>query len=232
MRRYKIVACILLILSVFGSVLAAPVAVQEVREACADAVVGCENVIIGVGPGKRADVQEEEDPLARAQQEPSSSSSAPNYASGTPPDPSFSSGPGTSTGIRPASSSKAKSVSWSLWQEVKLPSGQIYHQMLPPQRNPLPLPQGSEGYQLNQPASSSTAKSISVPLTKAVKPPSGESYSEVVPLEMAAQKLPPPEPQPENVFSKLVGKLKFKPWRRISGTAGGVVTGGLEGFVG
>jgi hypothetical protein len=106
MRRYKIVACILLILSVFGFVLAAPVAIQEVREACADAAVDeDENVIIGWG--KRA--SEEEQPLlqwwAQAQKESSSywstapwkyhgSSSAPNYASGTPwhPNPSFSPG--------------------------------------------------------------------------------------------------------------------------------------------
>jgi hypothetical protein len=50
--RYKIVACILLILSVFSFVLAAPVPVGEVREACADAVEGDENVIIV--SGKRA----------------------------------------------------------------------------------------------------------------------------------------------------------------------------------
>lgn len=49
MRRYKIVACILLIFSVFSSVLAAPVAVQDVREACSDEVYGDggENAIIG-----------------------------------------------------------------------------------------------------------------------------------------------------------------------------------------
>jgi hypothetical protein len=233
MRRYKIVACILLILSVFGFVLAAPVAVQEVHEAYAAAVDGGENVIIRVGPGKRADVQEEEDPLlARAQQEPSSSSSVPNYASGTPPDPPFSSSesklPLWITGVpsrpgRPAPSSKAlsskapsskapsskaKSVSWAPWKEVKLPSGRIYREML------LPPGLGPEKYQPNQPASSSPAKSVSLPLTKEVQLPSGEIYSEVLPPEMAAQELPP-EPQSENIFSKLVGKLKFKPWRRI-----------------
>jgi hypothetical protein len=79
MRRYKIVACILLILSVFGFVHAVPVAVQEVREACAHAVDRGKNVIIG--SGKRAETQEEE-----------GSSSAPNYASGTNPNPSVSSG--------------------------------------------------------------------------------------------------------------------------------------------
>jgi hypothetical protein len=101
MRRYKIVACILLILSIFSFVLAAPVAVQELRKVCADAVDGSENV--KTGSGKRAEVQDsEEDPmkkwLAQAQQEPSSSSqdqgssSAPNYARGIYPNPSFSPG--------------------------------------------------------------------------------------------------------------------------------------------
>ncbi len=100
MRRYKIVACIILILSAFGFVLAAPVAVQEVREACTDAVDGGDNVIIE--SGKRADHSEEYPLLTHAQQEPSlssdwplqhqGSSSAPIYASGTRPNPSFSSG--------------------------------------------------------------------------------------------------------------------------------------------
>ena len=97
MRRYKIVACILLMLSVFSSVLAAPIPLavqeQEVREAYTDsnAVDGGDNVIIEMG--KRSG---EEDPsVAQAQQEESwfwkvwapsqhsSSESAPNYASGT-----------------------------------------------------------------------------------------------------------------------------------------------------
>jgi hypothetical protein len=33
-----------------------------------------------------------------------------------------------------------------------------------------------------------------------------------------------PKPHSENIFSKLLGELKFKFSRRISGTAGGVVT--------
>ena len=101
MRRCKIVACILLIiflffildpfksalgaepygiliLSIFGFVHAAPAAVQEVRGACADAVDRGDDVIIG--SGKRAEIQEEV------------SSSAPDYASGTHPNSSFSSG--------------------------------------------------------------------------------------------------------------------------------------------
>jgi hypothetical protein len=103
MRRYKIVACILLILSDFGFVLAAPVAIQEVREAWVDAVGGDENVIIELG--KRTEFAEEEEPLLHSwkQQKASASeywqstpwrhqvsSSVPKYASGTNPNPSFS----------------------------------------------------------------------------------------------------------------------------------------------
>jgi hypothetical protein len=223
MRRYKIVACILLILPVSGFVHAAPVAVQEVREACADVVNEGDNVIIG--SGKRAEVAEEEDPLLAAQQEPSSSSdstlsqhqgpsSALNYASMTDPNPSFSSGeskpapsstsggtelswinpegeselfqPGTSTEVQPASTSKAKSVSFAPSMEVILPSGEKYSEALPPDIEPLPRPLFLDLWQ----------------------------------AKMAAQQ----SPKPKNTFSKLVGKLKF--WRRSSGTAGGVVTEG------
>ena len=84
MRRYKMVACTLLILSVFSFVLAAPVAVQEVHEAWADAVDGGpgENVIIGLG--KRADDQKGDPWSAPSQYQ--GSSSAPKYAH---PNPSF-----------------------------------------------------------------------------------------------------------------------------------------------
>ncbi|KAF8490077.1 hypothetical protein F5888DRAFT_1743057 [Russula emetica] len=171
MRRYKLVACILLILSIFSFVLAAPVAVQELRKACADAVDGSENVKIG--SGKRADVQDsEEDPmkewLAQAQHEPSSSSSsqdqgsssAPNYASGTHPNPSFSpegeakSTLRTSTETQPASPSEAKSVSWAPSKEVLLPSGETVSEPLTPESGSesswgyfdLPTPLGREEY--------------------------------------------------------------------------------------
>ncbi|KAN0108985.1 hypothetical protein V8E52_009768 [Russula decolorans] len=176
MRWYKIVACISLILSVFCFVHAAPVAVQEVREASADAVDGNDNVIIG--SGKRAeDPLSEEEPLIQSweQQQASASeywqstpwrgqrlSSAPNYASGTGPKPSSSSGesnppllstsggaelswnpdsgdkliqPGTSNEIQPASSSEAKSASF-VPSKVLLPSGEIYTDMLQPEKKP------------------------------------------------------------------------------------------------
>ncbi|KAI0277933.1 hypothetical protein BGY98DRAFT_573950 [Russula aff. rugulosa BPL654] len=235
MRRYKIVACILLILSVFNSVLAAPVAVQEVREACADAVDASDALIIG--SGKRAN--EEEDPLlAQAQQgsslrlRPSGWTSLPqgslppglasvlNYVSGTDPNPSFSSEgeakliqPGPLTGIQPASSIKAKLIQ----------------------------PGPSTGI---QPASSSKAKSVSWAPWKEVKLPSGRikntmlvpprggtrikapvrgTYGYASENKLAAQPLAlPPKPQSMNIFSNLVavtklwfskvaGKIKF--WR-------------------
>jgi hypothetical protein len=74
MRRYKIVTCIFLILSIFSFVLAAPVAVREVREACTNEVGGGDNLKNGLG--KRIGEEEE-------------SSLAPNYASasGTHPFP-------------------------------------------------------------------------------------------------------------------------------------------------
>jgi hypothetical protein len=193
MRRYKVVACIL-ILSVFGFVLAAPAAVQEVREARADgAVDGSENVIIG--SGKRADSEEE--PLLQSWAKHQGTSSAPNYASGTHPNPSFSLGdsvppplstsggielpwdplgltkggaklsqPGTSTEIQPASLSKAKSV---LWATPKLLlSGEAESVELGTEIKPLPV---SPGYRY---------------------------------------KPRPPEPKSKNIVSKLAGKLKFK----------------------
>jgi len=280
MRRYKIVACILLIFSVFGFVLAAPAVVQEVREACADAVDGGDNVIIG--SGKRA---EDEEPLSAQplpEQELTSSNSwstpaqrsstAPEFARMIQPSPSFSSGeskppllstsiatelswnpegeakliqPGTSTEIQPASLSRAKSVKWGAFNEVKLPSGRIFKEELPPLENEHdPLSPGRGGYQPEQPTSLSKSKSISWPPSKEVHLPSGLIYSEMLQLEnkplplqpgreghqpgMVAQQSPSrSKPKSKNIFSKL-GKLssKLKFWRRFSGTADGVVTEG------
>ena len=64
MRRYKLAIHILVIFSVFNFVLvlAAPVPVQEVREACTNVVDGGEDVIIV--SGKRA--EEGQDPLTQA----------------------------------------------------------------------------------------------------------------------------------------------------------------------
>lgn len=140
---------------------ATPVAVQEVREAYADAVVGGDKMIIGSGRALR---------LKRRDRR---SSSAPNYASGTHPSLSFSSGesnrrcsphqagteiswnpdgeakliqPKTFDEVQPASesSSKAKSV---FMGPRALEGGAIairrgFSEMLPPEIKPLPLPPG------------------------------------------------------------------------------------------
>jgi hypothetical protein len=199
MRRYKTVACILLTLSVFSFVLAAPVAVQEVRKACADAVDGGDNVIIG--SGKRADEEGQAkliQPGTSTEIQPASSSTAKSISwapskrvsgetTSEPLQPGIEPLP-LPTEIQPESSSKAKSVSWAP-SRVKLPSGEIISEPLPPETEPHPLTPGHEGFQ----------------------------------LEMAAQQSPsPPKPKFNNIVSKLgkLGKLKF--WRRISGTAGGV----------
>ena len=82
MFRYKIVACILLILSVFSFVLAAPVTVQEAHEARIDAVDRVRNVTIG--SRKRA----KEDESLAEEQGPSSSSYSwplPSKYQGPPP---------------------------------------------------------------------------------------------------------------------------------------------------
>jgi hypothetical protein len=116
--RFKIVACILCILSVFSFVLAAPVPVREVREACADAVEGGENVIIV--SGKRAprgdpyegteedlyptDLYSPDSPDTELGTSPSQSPSPPDHASGShstvdmPSSPSPSSGGDSSPG--------------------------------------------------------------------------------------------------------------------------------------
>jgi len=90
--RYKIGAWILLILSVFSFVLAAPVPVREVREACTDAVEGGENVIIvsekraarGYPDPYDADSDSGSDSSdTESLTSPSQSSSAPDDASGS-----------------------------------------------------------------------------------------------------------------------------------------------------
>jgi hypothetical protein len=170
MCQYRIVACILLILSIFSFMLAAPIAVQEVREACANAVDEGGDVIIGLA--KRTEVQEKEDPmkywLTQGQQEPSSSSdwrstpsqhqgssSMPNYASGTHPNPPFSSGESKPS---PLSTSGGTELSWNPESEAKLIQSGTSAEI--------------------QPTSSSKAKSVSWAPSKGVKLPSGDIISE------------------------------------------------------
>jgi hypothetical protein len=101
MRRYKIVARILLILSVFSFVLAVPIAVRGVREAYTDAVDEGGDVIIGLG--KRGGGDDKKPLLAQenglssssgwlAPSQHQESSLASTYASGADPNPSVSSG--------------------------------------------------------------------------------------------------------------------------------------------
>jgi hypothetical protein len=125
MRRYKTITCILLILSVFSFVLAAPLAVREVDKASAD------GVDVKIGLGKRADVQEEDrvkNWLDQAQQKPSEevpwstqsqrqgSSLAPTYASGTHPNPPSSPGESKSPLL---STSGGAELSWNPEGETK-----------------------------------------------------------------------------------------------------------------
>jgi hypothetical protein len=201
MCRYKTIACILLILSVFSSVLAAPVAVREVREARTDAVDGEDNVIIGLV--KRVG---EEDPLfARAQDEPSSSSSSGDGQ------------PGPSTKIQPASSSKAKKVSWSPLKEVTDPSGKTLTLpfLLPPP--------GRDGYLAKMAAQHPPSPKIehASPLPK-IKPASPPSHFDLPSppgrekylANTAAQQSPSRSPlksfvdDSKNVLGKF-GKLKY-----------------------
>jgi hypothetical protein len=101
--RYKIVACILLILSVFSFVLAAPVPVPEIREA----VEGGENVIIvsekraaGGNPNRWADSDSDSD----------TEWATPSPQSSQPPDHASGSHPGVDT---PSTSGGSVSPLWS-----------------------------------------------------------------------------------------------------------------------
>jgi hypothetical protein len=107
--------------------------------------------------------------------------------------------PGTSTEIQSASSSRAKSVSFSSSKKVLLPSGEIYTEMLQPEKKPPQLSITSGGKMIQpgvsteiQPVSSSKAKPLALP-----------PYQPI----MAAQ---PTKPKSKNIFKKLIGKLKFK----------------------
>jgi hypothetical protein len=194
--QYKIVACILLILSVFSVVLAAPVPAQEVRGACADAVERGENVIIvsekralGGSPNKGAE------------------SDYPHDLSDTESDL-------FSIDLEPPSSSGTKSVSWApttkvhFYDEEPLP----FPPPSPKASTPGGAPLDTEGASKpgitteNQPPSSSGTKSASWgPTTKFY-------FYDEKPLGPL-----PPKPQPKGVVSNLktyfgeLGKLNFRP---------------------
>jgi hypothetical protein len=228
MRRYKIVA-ILLILSVISFVLAAPVAVQ-VREACADAMDGGENVIIG--SKKRAGEGDSDPLIPQAQRGPSSSSplwSSPWWLSlsGESKPPLLSTSGATKVPWNPLAEGEAKLIQSQDQGSSSAPnsasgthsnpsvsSGESKPLLSTSGGTEVPWNSLAEGEaNLNQPgtstgiqpASSSNAKSVSWDPSKKVI-------------------LPQQSPQFKEIVSKVVGKLKF--WRRIFGTAGGVVTEG------
>ena len=223
MRRYKIVACILLILSVFNSVLAAPVAVQEVREACADAVDASDTLIIG--SWKRAN--EEDSLLAQAQQGSSLRLRPSGWTSLPPglasvldnPNPSFSSGESKPPML---STSSETELSWNPEGEAKLIQQGPLTGIQPASSSKAKLIQPGPSTGI-QPASSSKAKSVSWAPWKEVKLPSGKikntllvpprgrtrikapvrgTYGYASENKLAAQPLAlPPKPQSMNIFS-------------------------------
>ena len=151
--RFKIAACILLILSVFNFVLGAPVPAQGVREARADAVEEGENVIIVSrkrAPGGNSYERDESDSDTEwwtfSPERLSAIESSSGSHSGIGTQSSSSGGnksamltlgetevsldqqgefkPATTTENQPASSSNTKSVSWGTSNKVVLPSGE------------------------------------------------------------------------------------------------------------
>jgi hypothetical protein len=196
MRRYKIVACILLTLSVFSFVLAAPVPVRGIRKACAYAVDGGDKVIIG--SGKRSEEEKQPSSSLDWRSTPSQHQGSSSFFSGesTPRLLSTSGGteqswnpegkakfiqPGTSTELQPTSSSKAKSVSWASSKEVKLPSGEIISEPLVKPKSvswapskEMKLPSGEI---ISEPLVK-PPKSVSWAPSKEAKLPSGEIISE------------------------------------------------------
>jgi hypothetical protein len=172
--RFKIVACIL-ILSVFSFVLAAPLPVLEVREACTDAVEReKDGTILSGKQAPRGNLHERGGSTDGSGSElgsPSPQSPAPDYASGgksplrskvwsTTPDgaevlwhPDGASQPGTTTENQPGSSSSAKKVQWASaprkGQAIKwAPTIEIYTYP----KDPLPLPPGRDGYMAKEAA--------------------------------------------------------------------------------
>jgi hypothetical protein len=187
--RYKIFACILVILSVFSFVLAAPVPVREIREACADAVEGGENVIIVSGKRAPRGYGLDSDSDTEWWKPSPQSSSAPDHAGGSHSGVDM---PGPSS-----PSSGSESPPWS--KVLSTPGGTD----VPLDPNGAITPGTTTE---NQPASSSKTKSVSwEPVTKV------HSYDEE--LEPLPSRFPPKNnfvSNFKNFFGKL-GKLKFRP---------------------
>lgn len=212
--RFKIVACILLILPIFSFVLAAPVPVRAPRGKSYD------------GSESESDMEWWTTSTKELQSQPQSPSPL-DYASasgshpgdGMPPPPSPAGGnsplwskvwstpggtevawdteegvfkPGSTTENRPVSPSTAKAISWSPLKKVQLPSGDVI-------RTPL----------------QSDIKLVPSP------PPGREGYLAKAAAQQLPPQLPPQLPQKpqskgfvakfKKVFAKLAGKLKFWP---------------------
>ena len=204
--RFTIVACILLILSVFNLVLAAPVPAQGLREARADAVDEGKNVIIVSGKraprGNPYEGEESDSDMEWWTPSPerlstieSSTGSPSHSSSGTP---SSSPGGNKSPMLTPG------------WTEVSLDQQGAFKPGTTTE---------------NQPASPSKTKSVSWGTSNKVVLPSGEITSEPLPqnlplppgregylAKMAGQSSPPPPPKSQSKdfvsnFRTYFGKL-------------------------
>jgi len=233
--RYKIVACILLILSVFSFVLPAPVPVQEVREVYADAMEGGENAIIVSGKrappgnphqGEESDLYPPELSDTESGTSQPQSPSTPNYASGSHPGVDMPSSPPGGSKSPPG----PKMWSTPEWTDVPLDEEGTFKPGTTTE---------------NQPASSSETKSVSWGHTTKVhffhdepdtlglpRPPGREGYlakaagrpSSSLEIEHASPSSyfdppppPPPKPQSKGLVSNVksyfgkLRKLKFRP---------------------
>ena len=136
--RFKIVACILLILSVFNFVLAAPIPVREVRDACAKG--GEDVVIVSRKRAPRGFPQYDEsdsDTEWWTPESQSSSTSANQPASSSNPGPKTVQWVHTPTESKPSSPINPKAVTWS-------PA--VVTAVFTYPKDPLPPPPGRNGY--------------------------------------------------------------------------------------
>jgi hypothetical protein len=233
MRRYKLAVHILVILSVFNfvPVLAAPVAVQAMREACADVAEGGDDVIIV--SGKRA--EEGQDPLTQAS--PGQSTSVQLPTPGSPPTSDHASGvhQETTNPIQPPSSAPGG---------TELPwysSDGTGPHLLTPDRGGVQQVQPGTTSELLPPASVRTKTQPWVATSEIgpATPSSSESSGEIPGSPTSPSKVPPgnpewetwdeekylaqlkknqPAPEPTTVLGKLTNKSKsfFRKLAKVS----------------
>jgi hypothetical protein len=218
MCRYKLAVLILVLLSVFNfvPVFAAPVPVQEVREACADVADGGEDVIIV--SGKRA--EEGQDPLTQASPgqlstslpDPPGSPSTPDYASGVHQE--------TTTPIQlPSSASGELQRPPYASSGTELP----WHSSVTDDTEPHLLTPGGEV----QPGTtseflpSSSVRTKTYPFVSTTEigpatPTPSESSDEITPAPPS--NVDPQKPKPKSVWGKLTSKSKslFRKLGRIT----------------